>query len=74
MDAAGRSRGRSFAQWAVGRVWESGAADSAAALSWLTGRGRDRNLGAPPEGAQLVAPSLEDGYMLLTAPATASVP
>ena len=58
---------------ADGRVWESEAADAAAALSWLTGRGRYRNLGAPPEGAQLVAPSLEDGYMLLTAPATASV-
>ena len=58
---------------ADGRVWESDTADPAAALSWLTGQGVYRNLGVPPDGAQLVAPNVEDGYMLLTAPATASV-
>ena len=51
---------------ADGRVWESDAADAAAILSWLTGRGRYRNLGAPPDGADVVTPTLEDGYMLLT--------
>jgi len=52
---------------ADGRVWESEAADAGATLSWLTGQGRHRHIGSPPDGAALVTPRLEDGYLLLTA-------
>jgi ABC-2 type transport system ATP-binding protein len=51
---------------AAGHVWESEIRHPAATLSWLTATGRYRNLGNPPDRAELVPPSLEDGYMLLT--------
>lgn len=57
-----------LAAMADGHVWETEMSDPTATLSWLTGQGRYRNLGTPPDGAELVPPSLEDGYMLLTAP------
>ena len=41
---------------ADGHVWESDVADAAAILSWLTGRGRYRNLGVPPDAADVVKP------------------
>lgn len=49
---------------ASNRVW---VADErlGAELVWRTGEGRFRHLGAPPSGAELVAPTLEDGYLLL---------
>jgi ABC-2 type transport system ATP-binding protein len=51
---------------ARGRVWMAGERSAAAQLSWRTGDGRHRHIGddAPP-GADLVEPSLEDGYLLL---------
>jgi ABC-2 type transport system ATP-binding protein len=52
---------------ADGHVWESETPDPAASVSRLTGEGHYRNLGVPPGRADLVSPSLEDGYMLLTA-------
>ena len=36
-----------------------------AELVWRTGEGRFRHLGTPPPGADLVEPTLEDGYLLL---------
>jgi ABC-2 type transport system ATP-binding protein len=50
---------------AEGRVWL--AADRAAdpRLSWRTPDGAHRNIGEPPPGAELVAPTLEDGYLVL---------
>ena len=51
---------------AQGRVWA--AEDEAAAgasVSWRTGDGLLRHVGSPPPGATLVAPTLEDGYLLL---------
>ena len=50
---------------AAGRVWQSDSPDPAAELSWLTGDGRYRHVGDPPPNADPVAPTLEDGYLLL---------
>jgi ABC-2 type transport system ATP-binding protein len=50
---------------ADGRVWSSGERDAGARLSWRTGTGATRNIGDPPAGADLVAPTLEDAYLLL---------
>ena len=58
---------------ADGYVWESDVADASAILSWLNGRGRYRNLGLPPDGADVVTPNVEDGYMLLTTSAASAV-
>ena len=55
-----------LAEIAVGRVWLSGERADHAQLSWLTGDGRHRHVGgAPPLGAELVTPTLEDGYLML---------
>ena len=40
-------------------------ATTGAQLSWRTGDGRHRHLGDAPAGAELVEPTLEDGYLLL---------
>jgi ABC-2 type transport system ATP-binding protein len=53
---------------AAGRVWQSESLDRAARLSWLTGDGRYRHIGDPPSGSDPVAPTLEDGYLLLLGP------
>lgn len=50
---------------AAGRVWLGSESVAGAHLSWRTGTGQHRMLGNPPEGADLVAPTLEDGYLLL---------
>ena len=51
---------------AAGRVWLAGEPDPAAAVSWRTGTGRYRNVGARVrDGAEHVEPSLEDAYLLL---------
>jgi ABC-2 type transport system ATP-binding protein len=36
-----------------------------ARLSYRTGEGRYRNIGAAPTNADLVEPTVEDGYLLL---------
>jgi ABC-2 type transport system ATP-binding protein len=58
---------------AGGRVWLSDARDPAAQLSWVTGSGEVRHIGTPPEGAALVAPTVEDGYLTLAGAARAAV-
>ncbi|HXY73074.1 MAG TPA: ATP-binding cassette domain-containing protein [Actinomycetota bacterium] len=50
---------------ATGRVWMTETRDAQARLAWRTGEGRYRNIGEAPPGADLVRPSLEDGYLLL---------
>jgi ABC-2 type transport system ATP-binding protein len=50
---------------AEGRVWTDAARASTAFAAWRTGEGDYRNVGEPPAGAQLVAPTLEDAYLLL---------
>ena len=47
------------------RVWSSDTRDHGARVAWRGGDGMYRNLGDPPSGASLVAPTLEDGYLLL---------
>jgi len=57
---------RALADVARDRVWLSDARAEGAELSWVAGDGRHRNVGhAPPPDAELVAPTLEDGYLLL---------
>ncbi|GAA1167629.1 ABC transporter ATP-binding protein [Ornithinimicrobium humiphilum] len=54
-----------LAALASGRVWEDDAQDPRAVRSWATPTGTYRHLGDPPAGAQVVAPTLDDGYLLL---------
>ncbi|OEU96010.1 ABC transporter ATP-binding protein [Streptomyces oceani] len=53
-----------LAEQAAGRVWASTAREPAALAGWRTGTGEFRNLGDPPDGARLLEPTLEDGYLL----------
>jgi ABC-2 type transport system ATP-binding protein len=54
-----------LAAMADGRVWLATERDPRAELAWVTGEGRVRHIGDPPSGAQLVDPTVEDGYLLL---------
>ncbi|KOU56720.1 ABC transporter ATP-binding protein [Streptomyces sp. MMG1533] len=49
---------------ADGRVWSSTERDPGALAGWRTGTGSFRNVGDPPPGADLLEPTLEDGYLL----------
>jgi ABC-2 type transport system ATP-binding protein len=49
---------------ASGRVWSSTERDPGAKAGWRTGTGSFRNVGDPPPGADLLEPTLEDGYLL----------
>ncbi|MFF5959412.1 ABC transporter ATP-binding protein [Streptomyces luteogriseus] len=49
---------------AAGRVWSSTGRDPGAKAGWRTGAGTFRNVGDPPPGADLLEPTLEDGYLL----------
>ena len=52
---------------ARGRVWLAPDRDPAADLSWRAGDGRWRHIGAaPPPGSEIVAPTAEDGYLVLS--------
>ena len=50
---------------AADRVWFAAERHPGAELAWRTGDGRVRHLGSPPAGADVVEPTLEDGYLLL---------
>ena len=54
-----------LAELAAGRVWLSSERDPRAELAWITGEGRVRHIGEPPPGADLVPPTVEDGYLVL---------
>lgn len=54
-----------LADVARGRVWLSPARGTDIVAAWRTGDGEYRNLGSPPPGAHVIAPTLEDGYLLL---------
>ncbi|MEU7718053.1 ABC transporter ATP-binding protein [Streptomyces tibetensis] len=49
---------------ATGRVWSSTERAPGAKAGWRTGTGTFRNVGDPPPGAELLEPTLEDGYLL----------
>ncbi|MGH3190746.1 MAG: ATP-binding cassette domain-containing protein [Streptosporangiaceae bacterium] len=52
---------------AAGRVWAAQERDARAHLSWRGGDNMWRAIGdSPPDGAQLVTPTVEDGYLLLS--------
>ncbi len=58
---------------AAGRVWLADGPDPTADVSWRTGTGRYRNVGAGARhGVELVEPSLEDAYLLLRGAASSS--
>ncbi|MFJ9560261.1 ABC transporter ATP-binding protein [Streptomyces fuscichromogenes] len=50
---------------AAGRVWSSTERAPGARAGWRTGTGAFRNVGDPPTGADLLEPTLEDGYLLV---------
>jgi ABC-2 type transport system ATP-binding protein len=50
---------------ADGRVWTDTRRATNALAAWRTGEGAYRNVGRPPDGSDLVAPTLEDAYLLL---------
>ncbi len=54
------------------RVWSAASRDPNATLAYVTGDGQVRHLGDPPVGAHLVAPTVEDGYLLLARAAAPS--
>ena len=54
-----------LAATAAGRVWMAEGRDPRATLAWVTSEGHVRHIGDPPESAELVAPTVEDGYLLL---------
>jgi len=49
---------------AAGRVWSSTERDPGAKAGWRTGTGSFRHVGDPPADADLLEPTLEDGYLL----------
>ncbi|MGI9598415.1 MAG: ABC transporter ATP-binding protein [Acidimicrobiales bacterium] len=55
-----------LADSAAGRAWVQPGEPIGARASWRLADGSYRCLGNPPPGATLVAPTLEDGYLLLT--------
>jgi ABC-2 type transport system ATP-binding protein len=56
---------RELMEQARGRVWQAAQAAPGALLSWRTGAGDVRMVGDAPDGAALVEPTIEDGYLLL---------
>jgi ABC-2 type transport system ATP-binding protein len=59
-----------LAATAAGRVWTAHQRDGGVYLSWRGGDSLWRNIGdQPPDGARVVAPTVEDGYLLLSAAA-----
>jgi ABC-2 type transport system ATP-binding protein len=56
-----------LAATAAGRVWAAAERDERAHLSWRGGDNRWRHIGDhPPAGAELVSPTVEDGYLMLS--------
>ena len=55
-----------LASVAAGQVWIDSEPTPGALHSWYTPEGSVRSIGTPPGGAQIVAPTLDDGYLLLT--------
>ncbi|MBW3557752.1 MAG: ATP-binding cassette domain-containing protein, partial [Actinobacteria bacterium] len=54
-----------LARVAADKVWLAEERFVGARLSWRTGDGLHRHIGDPPAGAELVTPTVEDGYLLL---------
>ena len=50
---------------ADGSVWIADRPDPRALVSWRTGEGRHRHVGDAPSDAELITPTVQDGYLLL---------
>lgn len=59
---------------ASGRVWRSDVRDPGASLAWVAGDGSTRQIGQPPAGAELVAPTVEDAYLVLVGTKALAMP
>jgi ABC-2 type transport system ATP-binding protein len=57
---------------ARGQVWLAERRPVGAGVTWRNADGRYRSIGNPPPGSQLVAPTVEDGYLLLVGDAALS--
>ncbi len=55
-----------LANMATGRVWVDDHPHPSAIRTWVTSDGLVRSIGTPPNGAQLVEPSIDDGYLFAT--------
>jgi ABC-2 type transport system ATP-binding protein len=53
---------------AAGRVWVDSERDPRAYAGWRLGAGRYHHIGDPPDGAELIDPTIEDAYLLLLGP------
>ena len=62
---ASRGRRWSWPGWPGGTCGTASERDPGALAAWRTGTGQHRNIGDPPAGAELLEPTLEDGYLLL---------
>ena len=63
-----------LAALAAGRVWIDAHPDQRALVSWRTGDGRHRMIGDAPAGAAVIAPTVQDGYLLLSGGVRPEVP
>lgn len=54
-----------LAEQAAGKVWLSADRPASSRIFWRTARGQFRAVGAPPHGAELIEPTIEDGYLIL---------
>jgi ABC-2 type transport system ATP-binding protein len=64
---------RELAEVARDRVWLADARAPEAVVSWRDPDGQHRHIGNPPPGARRIAPTLEDGYLLLLGEPAAEV-
>lgn len=55
----------SLSEVAAGKVWMSEERPASAQIFWRTASGQYRAVGQPPTGAELIEPTIEDGYLTL---------
>lgn len=54
-----------LAEIANGKVWMAETRPSTARITWRTTHGQYRAVGEPPDGANTIEPTIEDGYLML---------